>query len=109
MIDRLRMRLAGLAASGTTITYGQLARDLGLTGAGTIAQLTAALEALMEEDASQGLPFRASLCEARLSGGMPAPGFFAKVAALGREIGDPQQFVATERAALKGLAKASML
>ena len=44
MMHALTLRLAQLAAGGQTITYGQLARDLGLTGPATIARLTAALE-----------------------------------------------------------------
>ncbi len=94
----LESRLASLAAAGETITYGALARDLGLR----IGELTAALETLMEEDARQNRPFRAALCAQRLSpGGLPAPGFFAKAAALGRAIPDPAAFIARERAALR--------
>lgn len=92
----LEARLAALAAAGETVTYGALARDLGLR----MGVLTAALEALMEEDARQDRPFRAALCRARLGDGLPAPGFFLKAAALGRNVADPAEFVARERAAL---------
>lgn len=79
---RLEDRLAALAAAGQTITYGDLARDLGLR----MGDLTAQLEALMEVDAAQGKPFRAALLRQRLSPlGHPAPGFFAKAAELGRD------------------------
>lgn len=107
MIAGLEAALAQLAASGRTIGYGALARDLGLLAPGSIARLTSALEALMEADAACGQPFRATLCEARLAQGLPAAGFFAKAAALGRNIGDPARFVAAERAALKEMAKGS--
>ncbi len=78
------------------MTYGALARDLGLR----MGELTAALEALMEADARAGLPLRAALCEARLSGGLPARGFFDKAADLGYDTSDPAAFVARHRAAL---------
>lgn len=80
---RLEARLAALAVAGETITYGALAKDLGLR----MADLTAQLEALMEADAAQGKPFRASLLRQRLSSnGDPAPGFFLKAADLGRSV-----------------------
>jgi hypothetical protein len=96
-VTPLEVRLAALAASGQTTTYGALSRDLGLR----IGDLTAALEALMEADAAANRPFRAALCAARLSPEqLPAPGFFAKAAALGRPTDDPVGFVRQERARL---------
>lgn len=95
-MNDLEQRLAQLAAAGQTISYGQLARDLGWR----MGQLTAALEALMEHDARNGQPLRASLCEARLSGGLPARGFFDKAAALGYATDDEATFAAQHRAAL---------
>lgn len=95
MIARLEARLAGLAASGTTTTYGALARDLGCR----VAELTFALEALMEADKSSGLPLRAALLNARGTN-LPARGFFDKAALLGHKIADPTDFVAMQRAAL---------
>ncbi len=93
----LEARLAALAAAGQTISYGQLARDLGWP----MARLTAELEQLMEEDAARGLPLRAALCEARFGNGLPACGFFEKAAALGILPDDPAAFVATTRKALR--------
>lgn len=79
----LDSRLAALAVAGETITYGDLARELGLR----MSDLTAQLEALMEADAATGRPFRAALLRQRLSpDGHPAPGFFLKAAALGRPL-----------------------
>ena len=93
----LESHLAALAAAGETVTYGDLARDLGLR----IADLTAQLEALMEADAAQGKPFRAALLRQRLSpDGHPAPGFFLKTAELGRTVD-----IATERQALFAAAR----
>lgn len=94
----LEQRLAALAGVGETITYGDLARELGLR----MADLTAQLEALMEEDAAQGNPFRAALLLQRLSPDhLPAPGFFQKAAALGADISDPVAFTADQRRKLR--------
>ena len=90
----LETRLADLASRGQTITYGALARDLGWR----IAELTAALETLMDEDARAGRPLRAALCEGRLAAGQPAPGFFQKAAELGFDVSDPAGFAAGQRA-----------
>lgn len=98
MIAGLEARLAQLAASGQTITYGALARDLGLTGPGMIARLTQGLEMLMERDAAACAPLRAALCAGRLNGDVPAAGFFDKAAALGCVgLDDPAGFVTKER------------
>jgi hypothetical protein len=94
----LELRLAALAAAGQTMTYGQLARDLGLR----MADLTDQLETLMQADAGQDQPFRAALLCQRLSpDGLPAPGFFLKAAELGTSIGDPAAFVADQRRRLR--------
>lgn len=101
MIEGLEAALAALARAGTTVTYGQLARELGLAGPATIARLTAALEATMEADAAAAAPLRAALCRSRAGNGLPAEGFFDKARRLGRHDGtDPAAFVARERAAL---------
>jgi hypothetical protein len=93
----LEERLAALAASGATITYGALAGDLGWR----VVELTDALERLMEADAANDAPQRAALMEARLANGMPAPGFFLKLAELGLTPKDPAAFVAETRARLR--------
>lgn len=101
MIGLLQARLAQLAASGQTITYGALARDLAIPGPGAIARLTVALETLMEQDAANGAPLRAALCSGRGAADQPARGFFDKAAALGcLRDQDPLEFVATHRARL---------
>ena len=99
MIPGLTARLAELVALNQTTHYGALARDLGLTGPATIARLTTTLELLMEDDTAAGHPLRAALVTARGSS-LPAPGFFAKAAALGHDIRDPARFAAAHRAAL---------
>jgi hypothetical protein len=94
----LEAKLAALAAAGDTISYGDLARELGLR----MAELTAALESLMEEDAARGKPFRAALLRQRLSPDqLPAPGFFQKAAALGADLSDPVAFIADQRQRLR--------
>ena len=97
--------LAGLARRGDTLAYGALARKLAIPGPGSIATLTDALEALMAEDAAAGRPFRAALCNGKLRGSLPAPGFFGAARRLGRYSGsaegtDAAVFVADQRAAL---------
>lgn len=100
-MNDLIARLDDLAARRQTITYGALARELAIPGPGAIAKLTAMLEALMQEDAAKGRPFRAALCAGRLAGGLPAQGFFDKAAELGRYDGaEPAAYCAAERAAL---------
>ena len=93
----LEIRLAALAAAGETITYGELARDLGLR----MGDLTTALETLMEADAREGRPFRAALLRQRLSPDhLPAPGFFLKAAELGHPTHNPTEFTQSHRQAL---------
>ena len=95
---RLEDKLAALAAAGVTVTYGDLARELGLR----MAELTGRLETLMETDAAQGRPFRAALLRQRLSADhLPAPGFFQKAAELGADISDPTAFVRDQRERLQ--------
>ena len=93
----LEERLAALAASGDSITYGALARDLGWR----VSELSDALERMMEADAATGAPQRAALLEARLGNGLPAPGFFQKLAELGLTPDDPAAFVLETRARLR--------
>jgi hypothetical protein len=97
-VTALETRLDLLAASGETITYGDLARELGLR----MGELTTALESLMEQDAAEARPFRAALCTGRMNHGLPATGFFLKAAELGRYGGgDRDAYVTAERAALR--------
>lgn len=91
-----------LQCAGNAIPYGDLARELNVPGPGAIARVTAALEAMMQDDMAAGRPFIAAMCEGKLSGGMPALGFFQKAAALGRYAGaatgpDAAAFVAEQR------------
>lgn len=68
-----------------------------------MAELTTRLEQLMEEDARAGRPLRAAVLRQRLSPAqLPAPGFFAKAAALGFRIADPAAFARDHRRRLSG-------
>jgi len=105
LLAALAAELADLARRRETIGYGALARRLAIAGPGSIHRLTGALEALMAEDAAADRPFRAALCEGKLRGGRPAPGFFEAARRLGRFAGpldgpEAEAFVAGEREAL---------
>ena len=94
-----------LQAAGNPISYGDLARDLHVPAPGAIGRVTAALEAIMRDDAAAGRPFLAAMCKGKLSDGMPALGFFTMAAALGRYSGpatgpEAVAFVLAERAML---------
>jgi hypothetical protein len=78
-----------MAAAGLTITYGELARLLGLLPPNTIHQITVGLERLMEEDAEAGWPFIAALVLRKARGGLPAVGFFDCARRLGWFTDDP--------------------
>ena len=85
---KLRSCLQNLAAAGLTVTYGGLARLLGLSPPNTIHQITVALERLMEEDAEASRPFLAALVLSKARGDLPAAGFFDCAQRLGRFTGD---------------------
>jgi Fe-S cluster biogenesis protein NfuA len=82
--DRVRAHLTNLSAADTPMTYGMLARALGLYAPGSIAKVTQALEATMVEDAKSGAPFLASLVVSKVGQDVPAKGFFQQAHALGR-------------------------
>ena len=77
------MALATTAANNRLITYAELAEAAGLTGRHRINRLTVWLEELIDSDAAANVPLRAARVISRARGGLPAPGFFMKCAALG--------------------------
>ena len=79
----LRAHLERLAARGQTATYQEVAQALGLRPPHTIHRLTLALEELLAADAAAGRPLLAAVVVSRSRGGLPAPGFFARLRALG--------------------------
>lgn len=86
------------------MTYGALAKDLGWR----VSTLTDALEALMEEDARTGRPFRAVLLDAKMTPGLPAEGFFQKARELGRPVARSLDSVAEERRAVRSILQQSL-
>jgi hypothetical protein len=95
----LEARLQVIAARGGTKTYGELARESELR----VAELTSALEVLMEADYWAGRPILAAVCAGRMNNGMPAEGFFIKALELGINVGDRAQFIVSQRSALRAL------
>jgi hypothetical protein len=79
---RAEMALATTAANNRLITYAELAEAAGLTGRHRINRLTVWLEELIDSDAAANVPLRAARVISRARGGLPAPGFFMKCAAL---------------------------
>lgn len=102
-MDALCAVLARLAGQRHCVSYGALAAELGLDGPGRIAQLTARLEALMEQDAARGAPLRAAVVVGRTTNGLPARGFFLKAQELGMDVSDPAAFHRAQLDALYSL------
>jgi len=75
LADRLRAHLERLSPDEIPITYGALARAVGLYLPGSVRKVTAALETTMREDAAAGRPFVAAQVVNRHSG-LPGQGFF---------------------------------
>jgi Fe-S cluster biogenesis protein NfuA len=82
--QRVRAHLEALAPEQTPITYGALARALGLWMPGSVGKVTAALETTMREDAAAGRPFIAARVVSRGRSGLPGKGFFELARALAR-------------------------
>jgi len=99
--DRIRAHLTGLYAEDVPLTYGQLARDLGLYMPGSIAKVTQALEATMVEDAESGAPFLAALVVSKIGDGA-AKGFHQQARALGRGPADGENDSAYHRREFRG-------
>lgn len=84
LADRVRQYLEDIASPSETVTYGALARALGLWTPGSVRKVTRALEATMRHDARDGQPFIAARTVSRAGGGLPARGFFDLARALDR-------------------------
>ena len=82
--QRVRAYLEALPPGETTITYGALARALGLWMPGSVGKVTAALETTMREDAAAGRPFLAARAVSRGRTMLPGKGFFDLARALDR-------------------------
>ena len=82
--ERMRAYLTELARRRGTMTYRDLARALQVQPPNTIRQVADALEVLMQEDFTNGVPFLAALVVSRVGNGLPAPAFFFFAGSLGR-------------------------
>ncbi len=84
LAGRLRAHLEGLRPDHLPITYGALARGLGMWMPGSVGRVTRALETTMREDAAAGRPFLAACVVSRGRDGLPGRGFFDLARALSR-------------------------
>lgn len=75
LADRVRRHLEALPPAAPTVSYGTLARALGLWLPGSVRKVTRALEVTMQEDNEAGRPFIASRAVSRAAG-LPGKGFF---------------------------------
>ena len=82
--ERVRACLEGLSMEELPITYGRLARSLGMFAPGSIRKVTDALEITMREDFEAGRPFIAARVVGRGPGQLPGNGFFELADALGQ-------------------------
>lgn len=88
MAAALRPVLLAAAREGRTITYRELAIAAEVQAPHTIHKTTRALEALARADHGAGRPLLAALAVGKA--GIPGPGFFHLLAALGRYDGPDQ-------------------
>ena len=84
LANRVRAHLQGLTEDEVPITYGALARALGLWTPGSIAKVTRALEATMREDAAADRAFIAARAVNRGRDKRPGTGYFDLARALSR-------------------------
>ena len=80
----VRAHLAGLQPGDVPVTYGALARALGLWAPGSVRRVTRALETTMREDAAADRPFIAARVVSRGRDRLPGEGFFELARALSR-------------------------
>jgi len=84
LADRVRAHLRALPETQVPVTYGALARALGLWAPGSIAKVTRALETTMREDAAADRPFIAARVVNRGREKLPGKGYFDLALALSR-------------------------
>ena len=81
---RVRAHLEGLPSDRVPITYGALARSVGLWMPGSVRHVTRALETTMREDAAADRPFIAARAVSRGLQSLPGKGFFDLAGVLSR-------------------------
>ena len=84
LADRVRAYLVARAPNQAPVTYGALARALGLWAPGSVRKITRALETTMREDAAADRPFIAARAVSRGQGSLPGKGFFELARSLSR-------------------------
>lgn len=84
LAERVRAHLASLSGDPKLVTYGALARALGLWAPGSVRKVTRALETTMRQDARTDRPFIAARAVSRGAGRLPGKGFFDLAHALSR-------------------------
>jgi len=80
----VRAGLLKLAAERRTASYSDLADLAGVPPPHRIHRLTLLLEDLIREDHAAGRPLLAACAVSRAQNGIPGPGYFQLLAALGR-------------------------
>ena len=99
--DRISAHLTALRAEDVPLTYGQLARDLGLLMPGSVAKVIQALEATMVEDAATGAPFLAALVVSTIGDGA-SKRFHQQARTLGRGPADGENDSTYHRREFRG-------
>ncbi|WP_347309624.1 NifU family protein [Defluviimonas sp. SAOS-178_SWC] len=105
LASSVRRYLESLPPSAPTISYGALARALGLWKPGSVRRITRALEDTMREDARAGRPFIAARAVSRATDGLPAKGFFDLARELSRGPRDTESERAFHTREIEGLAR----
>ncbi|MBY5933528.1 NifU family protein [Tateyamaria omphalii] len=104
--SRVRTHLETLEADDAVITYGALARALGLWMPGSISKVTRALEKTMREDAAAKRPFIAARAVSRGRENLPGKGFFELAQILSHRPSDNESEVEFHRSELQRLSEA---
>lgn len=84
LLPVVRACLTRLAAQRRTATYHELAAMAGVPPPQRIHRLTMLLEDMIREDHAAGRPLLAACAVSRAQNGIPGPGFFHLLEALGR-------------------------
>ena len=103
--QRVRAYLEALPPGETTITYGALARALGLWMPGSVGKVTAALETTMREDAAAGRTFPCGARGQPRRTMLPGKGFFDLARALDRGPKEGEAGAGLSRARVKSRRK----
>lgn len=105
LASRVRAHLETLRTVDEVITYGALARALGLWMPGSIAKITRALEKTMREDAAAQRPFIAARAVSRGRERLPDKGFFDLARTLSRRTLDTASEPEFHRSELQRLSE----